>query len=108
MTADISAPDTSGAAEEKYAMIGYYPIDVSGQVYAVGNEGVTVEEAKEHAAGEGLEMYQLFPLRYKPTGQHLFRRRNEDGDYVQGRSREFAARLSEYVGRLIEKDVAGE
>jgi hypothetical protein len=87
-------------------MIGYYPNDVSGQVYAVGNEGVTVDEAKEHATREGLEMYQLFPLRYKPTGQHLFRRRNEDGDYVQGRSREFAARLSGYVGGLIEKDEA--
>ncbi|MDP9476830.1 MAG: hypothetical protein M3R38_14280 [Actinomycetota bacterium] len=34
----------------KYAMIGYYPIEVSGQVYAVGNEGVTVDEVKERAA----------------------------------------------------------
>ncbi len=92
----------------KYAMIGYYPNDVSGQVYAVGNEGVTVDEAKEHAAREGLELFQLFPLRDKPTGPHRFYRRDEDGEYKHGRSREFAARLSGYVARLIEKDEAGE
>jgi hypothetical protein len=94
--------------DRKYAMIGYYPNDVSGQAYAVGNDGVTVDEAKEHAAGEGLECFQLFPLRDKPTGQHRFYYRDEGGKYAQGRSRYFAARRSAYVGRLIEKDEAGK
>ena len=88
-------------------MIGYYPQQVHGQVYAVGNEGVTVEEAKEHAAKEGLELFQLFPLPGEGGG-HRFFRRQEDGSYKQGRSREFAARLSGYVGSLIEKDEAGK
>jgi hypothetical protein len=108
MTPDISAPDTSGGEMNKYAMIGYYPNAVSGGVYAVGNEGVTVDEAKEHATREDLECFQLFPLRAKPTGPHRFYRRDEDGQYKHGRSREFAARLSGYVGSLIEKDVAGK
>jgi hypothetical protein len=90
----------------EYAMIGYYPPHVSGQVYAVGNEGVTVQEAKNRAAEEGLEMFQLFPLRGKDSGPHQFYRLHEDGKYEQGRSREFAARLSEYVGGLIDKDEA--
>ncbi len=93
---------------KKYAMVGYYPSDVSGGVYAVGNEGVTTQEAKERAAEEGLELFQLFPLRGKPTGNHRFYRLKEDGNYEHGRSREFAARLSEYVGSLIEKDEASE
>lgn len=93
---------------KKYAMIGYYPNEVSGGVYAVGNEGVTAQEAKEQAAEEDLELYQLFPLRGKETGQHQLYRRQEDGTYKQGRSREFAARLSGYVGRLIEKNEASE
>jgi hypothetical protein len=93
---------------KKYAMIGYYPDGVSGQVYAVGNDGVTVEEAKEHAAKEDLELFQLFPLPGEEVGPHQFYRRQEDGKYKQGRSREFAARLSEYVGGLIKKDEAGK
>ena len=87
----------------KYAMIGYYP---SGPVFAVGNEGVTTKKAKEHAAREGLECFQLFPLLNKPTGQHLFYYRDEDGKYKKGKSRYFAARLSGYVGGLIAKDEA--
>ncbi len=90
----------------EYAMIGYYPS--GGGVYAVGNEGVTVKEAKELAAKEGLELFQLFPLQGKESGPHQFYRRQEDGTYKQGRSREFAARLSGYVGALIEKDEAGQ
>ena len=90
----------------KYAMIGYYPLHVSGQVYAVGNEGVTVEEAKERAAEKGLEMFQLFPLPGEGGG-HRFYRLHENGKYAQGQSRYFAARLSGYVGGLIEKDEAG-
>ncbi len=93
---------------KKFAMIGYYPNSVSGGVYAVGNEGITLEDAKELAAEESLELFQLFPLKDKETGQHQFYRRQEDGSYKQGRSREFAARLSGYVGSLIEKDEAGE
>ena len=92
---------------KKYAMIGYYLSDVGGGVYAVGNEGVTVAEAKEHAATEGLELFQLFPLQRHESGPHQFYRRQEDGTYKQGRSREFAARLSGYVGSLIEEDEAG-
>ncbi len=91
---------------KKYAMIGYYPNEVSGGVYAVGNEGVTTQEAHERAVEEDLELFQLFPLRGQPTGQHRFYRRQVDGAYKQGQSREFAARLSEYVGGLIEKDDA--
>jgi hypothetical protein len=93
---------------KKYAMVGYYPNDVSGGVYAVGNEGVTTQEAKKRAAEEGLELFQLFPLRGKPTGDHRFYRLKEDGSYKRGESREFAARLSGYVGSLIEKDEASE
>ncbi|MBA4116220.1 MAG: hypothetical protein H0X71_07225 [Rubrobacter sp.] len=93
---------------KKFAMIGYYPNSVSGGVYAVGNEGITLEDAKELAAEESLELFQLFPLKDKETRQHQFYRRQEDGSYKQGRSREFAARLSGYVGSLIEKDEAGE
>lgn len=108
----VSAPycERRGVEEtKKYAMIGYYPNEVSGGVYAVGNEGVTTRKAKELAAKEDLELFQLFPLQGKETGQHQFYRRNEHGEYKQGRSREFAARLSGYVGRLIiEKDEAGE
>lgn len=89
----------------KYAMIGYYPNEIRGQVYAVGNEGVTTKEARRLAAEEGLEMYQLFPLPGEGGG-HRFYRRKDDGGYKQGRSREFAARLSAYVGGLIEKDEA--
>jgi len=92
----------------KYAMIGYYPNEVSGGVYAVGNEGVTTEEAKEHAAREHLELFQLFPLKGQQSGPHRFYRRNENGNYVHGRSREFAARLSGYVGGLIEEDEANK
>jgi hypothetical protein len=92
--------------DKHYAMVGYYPLHVSGQVFAVGNEGVTVQEAKDYAAKEGLEMFQLFPLRNKDTGPHRFYRLHEDGKYKQGRSREFAARLSEYVGGLIVRDEA--
>ena len=91
---------------KKYAMIGYYPNEVSGGVYAVGNEGVTAKEAKEQAAEEDLELYQLFPLRGKQSGPHQLYRRQEDGTYKQGRSREFAARLSGYVGGLIANDEA--
>ena len=40
----------------KYAMIGYYPLEVRGQVYAAGNEGVTAKEAHERATEESLEM----------------------------------------------------
>jgi hypothetical protein len=90
----------------KYAMIGYYPDLDKGGVYAVGNEGVTVKKAKELAAKEDLELFQLFPLQGKQSGPHQLYRRKEDGGYKQGRSREFAARLSGYVGRLIEKDEA--
>ncbi len=93
---------------KKYAMVGYYPNDVSGGVYAVGNEGVTVKEAKERAAEEGLELFQLFPLRGKPTGDHRFYRLEEDGSYKRGESREFAARLSGYVGGLIEEAKADQ
>lgn len=89
----------------RYAMIGYYPQEVSGQVYAVGNEGVTTKEAQERAAEEGLEMFQLFPLPGEGGG-HRFYRRKKDGGYKQGESREFAARLSAYVGGLIVKDKA--
>lgn len=92
--------------DNRYAMVCYYPPHVSGQVYAVGNEGVTVEEAKDRAAEEGLEMFQLFPLRGEDTGPHQFYRLHEDGKYKQGRSREFAARLSGYVDGLIKKDEA--
>jgi hypothetical protein len=88
-------------------MIGYYPIHVSGQVYAVGNEGVTVKEAKERAAEEGLEMFQLFPLPGEGGGHRFYRSREDDG-YKQSKSREFAARLSGYVGGLIERDKAGQ
>jgi hypothetical protein len=91
----------------KYAMIGYYPSEVSGQVYAVGNQGVSAKEAQRRAAEEGLELYQLFPLPGEGSG-HQFYRRQEDGGYKQSRSREFAARLSGYVGRIIEKDEANE
>lgn len=90
----------------KYAMIGYYPNHVCGQVYAVGNEGVESGEAKKIAREEGLEMYQLFPLPGE-GGQHQLRRwSDEKGRYTQGQSREFAARLSGYVGKLIEEDKA--
>jgi hypothetical protein len=92
--------------DNRYAMVGYYPLHVNGQVYAVGNEGVTVKEAKDRAADEGLELFQLFPLRGKDTGPHQLYRLHENGKYVQGRSREFAARLSGYVGKLIERDEA--
>lgn len=87
----------------KYALIGYYPEQIHGQVYAVGNEGVTVEEAKELAANEGLELFQVFPLPGEGGG-HRFFRRQEDDSYKQGRSREFAARLSAYVAGLIQED----
>ena len=92
---------------KKYAMIGYYPPGSIGQVYAVGNEGVTVAEARERAAEEGLELFQLFPLPGEESGPHQFYRHHVDGTYRQGRSREFAARLSSYVGGLIKKDEAG-
>ena len=71
------------------------------------NEGVTLQEAKERAAKEGLALFQLFPLQGKETGQRQFNRRHEDGTYnKQGRSREVAARLAGYVGNLTEKDEA--
>ena len=79
-----------------------------GGVYAVGNEGVTLQEAKERAAQEGLALFQFFPLQGKETGQHQFYPRQADGSYnKQGRSRYFCARLSPNVGRLIAKDEAG-
>jgi hypothetical protein len=54
-----------------------------------------------------LALVQLVPLQGKETGQRQFKRRLEDGTYnKQGRSREVAARLSGYVGNLIEKDEA--
>ena len=59
----------------------------------------------EHAAREGLECFQLFALREKPTGQHRFYRREENSEYKHGDPREFAPRLSAYVSGLIEKDV---
>ena len=91
---------------DKFAMVGYYP---SGQVYAVGNEGITRDGAKERAAEEGLEVFQLFPLHgQEETGDHVFYRRRSDGGYEIGRSREFAARLSPYVGGLIKNDEAGK
>jgi hypothetical protein len=91
----------------KYAIIGYYP---SGVVYAVGNEGVTPVEAKEHAAKQDLECFQLFPLERQPPkgGHHGFYRRDENGEYRKGRSRYFAAKVSPYVAKLIEKDEADE
>jgi hypothetical protein len=66
----LSQPSTKGGEMKKYAMIGYYPSDVGGGVYAVGNEGVTVAEAKEHAAKEGLELFQVFPLQGQESGPH--------------------------------------
>ena len=93
---------------KKFAMIGYYH-ETEGGVYAVGNEGVTIQEAKERAAKEGLALFQLFPLQGKESGDHQFYPRQEDGSYnKQGKSRYFCARLSPYVGRLIAKDEAGE
>ncbi len=89
----------------KYAMIGYCP---SGGVCAVGNEGVTTVDARKLAAKAGVEVFQLFPLDKGQAGQHLFYRRKENGGYEKGQSREFAARLSEYVAKLIEKGVAGK
>jgi hypothetical protein len=41
---------------KKFAMVGYYH-DYEGGVYTVGNEGVTVEEAKERAAKEELALF---------------------------------------------------
>lgn len=77
--------------------------------HAVGNEGVTRAGAKERAAEEGLEGFQLFPLQgQEETGGHHFYRRQEGGDYEMGRSREFAARLSSYVAGLIKKDESGK
>jgi hypothetical protein len=102
----VSRHSTLGGEMKKFAMIGYYH-DHEGGVYAVGNEDVTLQEAKERAAKEGLALFQLFPLQGKETGQRQFKRRLEDGTYnKQGRSREVAARLSGYVGNLIEKDEA--
>ena len=91
----------------KYAMVGYYS---SGVAYAVGKPGVTPDEAKEQAAKEGLGSFQLFPLERHPPrgGQHGFYRRDENGEYKKGRSREFAAQLSPYVAKLIEEDEAEE
>ncbi len=91
----------------KFAVVGYYP---TGAVYAVGNPGITLDEAKEHAAKEDLESFQLFPLerRSPKGGQHGFYRRDENGEYKKRRSREFAAQLSPYVAKLIEKDEAEE
>ena len=42
------------------------------------------------------------------TGAHRFYKLKEDGNYEHGQSRKFAARLSEYVGSLIEKAEASE
>ena len=93
---------------KRVAMIGYYH-ENKGGVYAVGNEGVRIQEAKERAAKEGLALFQLFPLEGKETGDHQFYPRQEDGSYnKQGKSRYFCARLSDYVGRLIAKDEAEE
>lgn len=89
----------------RYAMVGYYP---SGVVYAVGSGGVTPKEARERAAREDLESYQVFPLERQPPrgGHHGFYRRNENDEYKRGQSREFAAQLTPYVAKLIEKDKA--
>jgi hypothetical protein len=46
-------PSTFGGEMQEFAMIGYYPPDVGGGVYAVGNEGVTLEEAKQVHAPRG-------------------------------------------------------
>lgn len=92
-------------AKKKFAMIGYYH-RTEGGVYAVGNEGITRADAITTAAEEGLELFQLFPLEGKHTGQHQFYYRKQDGEYKQGQSRHFAARLSGYVGKLIERDEA--
>jgi hypothetical protein len=93
---------------KKFAMIGYYH-ETEGGVYAVGNEGVTIQEAKERAAKEGLVLFQLFPLQGKESGDHQFYPRQGDGSYnKQGKTRYFCARLSGYVGRLIEKDEANK
>ncbi len=91
----------------RYAMVGYYP---SGVVYAVGSQGVTPKEAKERAAEEDLDSFQLFPLERQPPkgGHHGFYRRDENGEYKKGQSREFATQLSPYVARLIEEAEARE
>lgn len=69
----------------KYAMIGYYPREISGQVYAVGNEGVTINEAKALANDEGgdnnqriansLRMSQCSGARSALEAPHLLARR---------------------------------
>lgn len=86
-------------AEVRRAMVGYYP---GGGVYAVGNPGITLTQAQEMAARKGLAGFQLFPLGGDDAdgGQHIYRRRGEDGKYTEpGSSSEFAAMLSFYVGK---------
>ncbi len=92
------------AAKAKRAMVGYYP---GGGVYAVGNPGITLTEARERAAKEGLVGFQLFPLGGDDAdgGEHLYRRRGENGTYTErGQSWEFAAQLTEHVVGPIRDD----
>jgi hypothetical protein len=64
--------------------------------------------ASVDVAEEDLGSFQLFPLeRHPPSGgYHGFNRRDENGEYRSGRSREFEAHLSPHVARLIEEDEA--
>lgn len=79
----------------RYAMIG---LDKDDEPFAT--MGVTIEQAHDLARCRNLDGFQVFPQDANaPDSPGMFFRRREGDRYVQGETKEFAARLSPKLAR---------